>query len=186
MARRRKRKVTLAGGHVMHQRPDLPRGAAVAPLTVDDPHALSPGEKIVVLRSLRDDPLAALHSSRQIDEAQYKAGRSWQRAYELAAVGGLRSLDLSRERVDGDSGAPTAAVSETQGRALASLARASIALGLEGEAIVRDVLGERMTFALVAARRGLASEAERKYIGRRFRECLDTLAVLYGYAMPKR
>lgn len=185
MARRRKRKVSLAGGQAVPQRRDLGRGALVAPAVVEDPHALAPGEKIVVLRSLRDDPLAALHSNKQIDEAQYKAGRTWQRAYEQAEVGGLRSVDLSRDFVDG-FGSSRDNVGAGQSRALASLARVSAALGLEGEAIVRDVLGARMTFAVAAAKRGLTSEAERKYIGRRFRECLETLAVIYGYAMPRR
>jgi hypothetical protein len=177
--------VSLAGGHVVHRRPDLPRGSVVAPAMVDDPHALGPGEKVVVLRSLRDDPLAALHSSRQIDEAQFKAGRTWQKAYELSEVGGVRSVDWSRDWVD-CIGRQQTSGGDGQSRALASLARASAALGLEGEAIVRDVLGARMTFAVAAAKRGLTSEAERKYIGRRFRECLETLAVLYGYAMPRR
>jgi hypothetical protein len=53
---------------------DLPRNAEVAAVEVDDPLALEPGEKIVTLRSIRNDPLARLHSHRQIDEAQYRAG----------------------------------------------------------------------------------------------------------------
>ncbi len=36
------------------------------------PLALDPGDKIVALRSIRNDPLGRLHSHRQIDEAQYQ------------------------------------------------------------------------------------------------------------------
>ena len=54
---------------------DLPRNAEVAAIEVDDPLALEPGEKIVTLRSIRNDPLGRMHSHRQIDEAQYQGGR---------------------------------------------------------------------------------------------------------------
>ena len=48
---------------------DLLRNAEVATVEVDNPLALEPGEKIVALRSIRNDPLARLHSHGQIDEA---------------------------------------------------------------------------------------------------------------------
>ena len=57
---------------------DLLRNAEVAAIEVDDPLALEPGEKIVTLRSIRNDPLGRLHSRRQIDEAQYQGGRAFQ------------------------------------------------------------------------------------------------------------
>ena len=47
---------------------DLLRNAEVATVEVDNPLALEPGEKIVALRSIRNDPLGRLHSHRQIDE----------------------------------------------------------------------------------------------------------------------
>ena len=49
---------------------DLPRNAEVAAIEVYDPLALDPGEKVVTLRSVRNDPLVRLHTHRQIDEAQ--------------------------------------------------------------------------------------------------------------------
>ena len=63
---------------------DLPRHAEVASTEVDDPLGLDPGDKIVTLRSLRNDPLARLHSRRQIDEAQYQGGRSFQNDWETS------------------------------------------------------------------------------------------------------
>ena len=56
---------------------DLPLNAEVAAIEVDDPLALEPGEKIVTLRSIRNDPLGRLHSHRQIDEAQHQGGRAF-------------------------------------------------------------------------------------------------------------
>ena len=63
---------------------DLPLNAEVAEIEVDDPLALDPGEKIVTLRSIRNDPLGRLHSHHQIDEAQYQAGRAFQDDWEKA------------------------------------------------------------------------------------------------------
>jgi len=79
---------------------DLPRNAQVATVEVDNPLALEPGEKIVALRSIRNDPLGRLHSHRQIDEAQYQAGRTFQSDWEKAERG-PRAVDPAREYVDG-------------------------------------------------------------------------------------
>ncbi len=59
-------------------------------------------------------------------------------------------------------------------------------MGKEGESIVRDILGARNTLILAATRRGLTSEAELLYFGRRFRESLETLAIVFGYADRSR
>jgi hypothetical protein len=66
VAKRKLRKpVTLASSTSLEstydrRATDLLRNAQVAPAIVDDP--LEPGAKLVVLRSLRHDPLAAMHS----------------------------------------------------------------------------------------------------------------------------
>ena len=100
-------------------------------MVTDDPYER--GAKLTVLRSLRDDPLAAMHNARQIDQAQFVAGRHWQRAFELAEVGGVRAVDPTRERVD-DSRIAQATISDAQIRAFADLKRAMAALGLEAKA----------------------------------------------------
>src|SRR5258707_15193149 len=79
---------------------DLPRNAEVATVEVDNPLALEPGEKIVVLRSIRNDPLGRLHSHRQIDDAQYQGGRAFQDDWEKAERG-PQAVDPTREYVDG-------------------------------------------------------------------------------------
>src|SRR5258707_14726563 len=75
---------------------DLLRNADVATVEVDNPLALDPGEKIVALRSIRNDPLGRLHSHRQIDEAQYQGGRAFQSDWEKAERG-PRAIDPTRE-----------------------------------------------------------------------------------------
>ena len=100
MARaRRNRSYRLSKVHDRRSR-DLPRNAEVAEVEIDDPLALEPGEKIVALRSIRNDPLGRLHSHRQIDEAQYQAGRAFQNDWERAERG-PQALDPTREHVDG-------------------------------------------------------------------------------------
>src|ERR1700733_15837510 len=79
---------------------DLPRNAEVAAIEVDDPLALEPGDRIVTLRSIRNDPLGRLHSRRQIDEAQYQSGRTFQDDWEKAERG-PQAVDPTREYGDG-------------------------------------------------------------------------------------
>lgn len=181
--RRLRKSVTLASVNTTtaHDRraTQLPINATVAATVADDPYEA--GAKITVLRSLRDDPLAAMHGAKQIDQAQFIAGRHWQRAFELTSVGGVRAVDLTRERVDG-GGIPQPTLSDAQMRAFADLKRAMSALGLEGESLIKDFLGRGLTLRDVAARRGVTGERARGYIGWRLRECLDTLAVEFGYA----
>src|ERR1700685_2817137 len=82
--RNKSRKISLA-----HDRraQDLPRNAEVATVEIDNPLGLEHGEKIVALRSIRNDPLARLHSHHQIDEAQYRGGRAFQDDWEKAERG---------------------------------------------------------------------------------------------------
>jgi hypothetical protein len=190
MAKRKlKRSITLAGGQNAkihdHKATDLLRNAQVGPVTVDNPHGLEPGDKIVVLRSLRDDPLARMQDRRQIDQAQYTAGRYWQSAYELAEVGGARAIDPTREAVDGGQIA-SATISDAQARAFQTLAKGSRAVGMLGESVLRDVLAHGMFPEQVAAARGFANQRSVDFYSRLFRECLEGLAVVYGFAMVKR
>ncbi len=151
----------------------------VTPEEVDDP--FEAGAKIMVMRSLRDDPIAAMRAKGYVDECQYMAGRHWQKAYELAEIGGARALDYGREKVDGGK-IPEPTISDLQARALADLSKARESLGVYGSSIVYDVLACHMTIAQCADRRMMTREIELNYVGRRFRECLDTMAILFGYA----
>ena len=158
---------------------DLPRNAEVAAVEVDDPLALEPGEKIVTLRSLRNDPLGRLHSHHQIDEAQYQGGRAFQDDWERAERG-PQAVDPTREYVDG--GRPREPITERQRKAVLRLNRAERELGADGSALVHDVLVQGLTMEQVGQRRGLCTKRWSDYFARRFRECLDRLALLYGFA----
>lgn len=174
--RRRKRPVTPK----VHDRlaADLPTNAVVAMVEVDDPY--EQGGRITVLRSLRDDPLARLHSRGHIDRAQYAAGRAWQADYEAAEVGGVKAMDTTKEPVDGRR--LPEMLTERQQQALRRIARDDRALGQEGAILIRRVLVAGMTFEQIAAERGGVGQVMTRYIGRRFREALETLARVRGLA----
>src|SRR5438445_13802906 len=128
---------------------DLLRNAEVATVEVDNPLALEPGEKIVALRSIRNDPLARLHSHRQIDEAQYQGGRAFQNDWEKAERG-PRAVDPTREYVDG--GQMREPITEGQRRAVVRLNRIEQELGADGTVLVHEVLILGMTMHQVGER----------------------------------
>ena len=158
---------------------DLPRNAEVAEVEIDDPLALEPGEKIVALRSIRNDPLGRLHSHRQLDDAQYQAGRAFQNDWERAERG-PQAVDPTRDYVDGVR--TREPVTESQRMAVLRLNRAERELGADGAALAHDVLIKGMTMDQVGQRRALSSQRWNDYFSRRFRECLDRLALVYGFA----
>src|SRR6478752_4132765 len=162
---------------------DLLRNAEVATVEVENPLGLEPGEKIVALRSIRNDPLARLHSHRQIDEAQYRGGRAFQNDWERAERG-PRAVDPTREYVDG--GQAREPITEGQRKAVLRLNRAERELGADGSALVHEVLILGMTMEQVGLRRGLRSQRWKDYFARRFCECLDRLALIYGFSTERR
>ncbi len=160
---------------------DLQYRAEVAAVEVDDPLALEPGEKIVALRSIRNDPLGRMHSHRHIDEAQYRGGRAFQNDWEKAERG-PRAVDPTREYVDG--GQAREPITESQRKAVRRLNRAQHELGADGSVLVHEVLIMGMSMEQVGQRRGLRAQRWNDYFARRFRECLDRLALMYGFATP--
>jgi hypothetical protein len=162
---------------------DLPLNADVASVEVDDPFGLQPGDKIVALRSIRNDPLGRLHSHRQIDEAQYQAGRAFQNDWERAERG-PQAVDPTREYVDGAQ--MREPITEGQRKAVLRLNTCERELGADGSAIVHDVLVQGMSMEHVGQRRGLKSQRWNDYFARRFKECLDRLALIYGFATEKK
>lgn len=150
----------------------------MAPIEVDDP--MEAGAKLIVMRTTRNDPLAALHVRKQIDEAQYHGGRAFQNDFETAERG-PKAIDPSKEAVDG--GQMPEPITEAQRKSARQLALVYRNLGQNGSALVHDVLIHGRTMEQIAAMRGTTGELEMKYLGRRFRECLDCLSVIYGFAM---
>jgi hypothetical protein len=158
---------------------ELPFNAEVAEVEVDNPLALDPGEKIVAVRSVRSDPLGRLHAHRQIDEAQYRGGRAFQNDWERAERG-PQAVDTTREYVDGAG--TREPVTESQRQAVLRLTRVERELGTDGAALVHDVLVLGLTMDQIGQRRAVRTQRWNDYFARRFRECLDRLALVYGFA----
>jgi hypothetical protein len=153
--------------------------AEVASIVVDDPYATQSGDTIVVTRQLRGDPLARLHSHRQIDDAQYYAGRAYQRDWEVAERG-MRSLDPTREVVDNSLVIDPLTDKQVSAQARLTVVRA--ALGHKMHAAVHAVLVDGATIEALANVNGRGGETWFKYYGRFFRDALDVLAVEYKLA----
>jgi hypothetical protein len=162
---------------------DLPRNAEVAAVEVDDPLGLEPGEKIVTLRSIRNDPLARLHSHRQIDEAQYRGGRAFQDDWEKAERG-PQAVDPTREYVDG--GRMREPITERQRKAVLRLNRIERELGADGAMLVHEVLVLGLTMEQISRRRGVTGQRWIDYLSKRFKECLDRLALAYGFSTERK
>ncbi|QIP01843.1 hypothetical protein [Bradyrhizobium symbiodeficiens] len=158
---------------------DVPFNAEVAEVEVDNPLALDAGEKIVAIRSIRGDPLGRLHAHHQIDEAQYLGGRAFQNDWERAERG-PQAMDPTREYVDGAR--TREPVTESQRQAVLRLNQIERELGTDGAALVHDVLVLGLTMDQIGQRRAVRTKRWNDYFARRFRECLDRLALIYGLA----
>ena len=181
MARPKRSKSHRLSSHDRRAR-DLPRNADVMPVEIDDPLALEPGEKIIALRSVRNDPLGRLHAHKQLDDVQYRAGRAFQHDWERAERG-PQAIDPSRDHVDGAQGREL--VTEGQRQAVLRLNRAERELGADGAAIVHDILVHGLTMEQVGHKRGLSTQRWKDYFARRLKECLDRLAVVYGFSTDR-
>lgn len=151
-----------------------------------------PRPTITVIRSLKGDPLARMHSRRQIDQSQFLAGRAYQECFAAAQISNGGS-GFANVAVSG--GGIADPLTEGRQRALQRLRILDLALmrrhGGEGVGLVRDVLGECLSIEQAARRRatGVSERATRTY-GWLFRKCLDVIAFKLGYATtehrPKR
>jgi len=175
---RRNRSYKLAQIYDRRSR-EVPFNAEVAEVEIENPLALDPGEKIMAIRSIRSDPLGRLHSHHQIDEAQYRGGRAFQNDWERAERG-PQAMDPTREYVDGAR--TREPVTESQRQAVLRLNRIERELGTDGAALVHDVLVLGLTMDQIGQRRAVRTQRWNDYFARRFRECLDRLALIYGFA----
>jgi hypothetical protein len=177
--RRRKKRKELAPYQDRRARDALSALQTVA-VEVENPHDLDRG-KIVVLAATRDDVLRRLRHAPNdpIDEAQFVAGRRWEADWQRAQQGQVISSQF-RERVDG-GGASGEILTDQQRAAQRRLAESDRALGHAGAALVRDILGRGFSISASAIKyRGKATDKTERYISARFRECLETLAAVYG------
>lgn len=158
---------------------DLPINSAVAITTVDDPLSVT-GGKLDAVRSVRDDPLAGMHARRQIDDAQFAAGRLWQRYHEMSEIGPIQAIDPGKEAVDG--GKMREPITDRQREAFKALDEARGALSATAWSLVSDVLGKRVGIRQAAEARGRFTSYGWKQTGAEFRDALEVLAVLWGLA----
>jgi hypothetical protein len=156
---------------------DLLKAGEYAAIEVDDPYEA--GGKIVTTRQLRNDPLARLHTRSQIDEAQYCAGREYQRIWERTECG-ARAIDPTKEKVDG--GMLPEALKASRMAAFDKLADADKELGKQASRIIYDVLVRGLTIELLIAERGLSGQWQMRIYGKKFRDGLDRLARHFGFS----
>ena len=133
----------------------------------------------MVLRNTRNDPLAGMHARRFISDEQYHAGRAFQQDFETAERG-PRAIDPGKEAVDG--GRLPEPITEAQQKAVLRLMRAERDLGRDGASVIHDVLIIGLGISQLTSRRGYKGEVWRRYFGQRLNECLNTLAIFYGFA----
>ena len=162
---------------------DLPINAVVSVAIVADPYS-DCGEKIKVLRSVRDDPLAGMLSRGQIDQAQFEAGRKWQFFAEQCEIGAVQAIDPGKEYVDG--GKAREPITDRQIVAFRAISESQQCLGQFGSDLVKDILGRRRTVREAAESRGRFTKYGWEQTGREFRANLEKLAVLWGYATKER
>lgn len=178
--KRRRRSSQSLDRKAVHDRKatELVRGAMVSPVEVPDPY--NPEEKIVVMRSYRDDPLEQLFKKGHIDEPQRDAGIEWQKDYEAAqGASAVRAMQY-KDPVDGGGQIPDP-ITDRQQNAVKRLAKCDRALGQHGSQIVRLYLGYRMSASGISQYMGDKTKSGVDYIGKRIRECLETIAIEYGF-----
>lgn len=143
---------------------------------VDDPY--EQGARISAVRSVRDDPLADHLVRKHIDEAQYLAGRAFQRHFGVAERG-PRAMEMA-EPVDGSPLRETL----TDAHLMASkwLTRCYGALGKDGSTLIHEMLIENRTTRQIATSRGMYGADWDRYFARRLFEALNTLAVVFGFS----
>lgn len=146
-----------------------------------------PVPRITVIQSLKNDPLGHMRARRQIDKAQYLAGRDYQTLHTIACSGRVTSLDPARSFTNfaGHNGGTT----DEQRLAMRRLQSADKAvahfLGIDALELMCDVLGEGIPINRAAHQRfGVSANDERetRFWAWTFRRTLDVLAFKLGYA----
>ena len=77
-------------------------------------------------------------------------------------------------------------ITEGQRKAVLRLNRAERELGADGRALVHEVLVLGLTMEQIGQRRGAPGQRWIDYFAKRFRECLDRLALIYGFATARK
>jgi len=81
-----------------------------------------------------------------------------------------------------DGGLPAETLTDEQLKAGKWLTKCYGALGRDGSVLMHDMLVHNRTTRQIAASRGMVGSAWEMYFARRLWECLDTLAVVFGFS----
>jgi len=144
-----------------------------------------PTPRITVIQSLKNDPLGHMRARRQIDKAQYLAGRDYQTLYGLAYLGAIGTIDPGRAHSAITAG--RSGISDEQRRAATILRGVDQTviklLGVNALDLARDVLTEGLSIdRAVRQRSEKIARSEVEHWGWLFRRALDVLAFKLGYA----
>jgi len=141
----------------------------IVEVEVDDPYEA--GAKISAVRSVRDDPLADHLARGHIDQAQFEAGRAFQKAFAVAERG-PRAIGWT-EAVDG--GLPAESLTDERLKAGKWLARCYGELGKDGSILMHEpgqvAVAERQPSNHAPAPRHIAA-----------RDCSDEFPPPHGHA----
>lgn len=177
MGKPKKRKKPLHIGRDMRvSSADLPPHAEPVDVLIEAPDS---DAKVLATKTLRDAPLDRLFVRKQISQTQYEAGCKARELFELFGSDGVRAMNFEKPLVD-SSGCSALGITDAQLRAATRLKVARGILGQEGFNLICEVLGRRKFIETIARERGVDSQREKDFLARRFRECLDSLAVLFG------
>jgi hypothetical protein len=145
-----------------------------APAVVDDPYER--GKKLEVVINLRHDVLTHWRARGTIDDAEYTAGRDFQKNYEAAEIGAAGAMRYDKPRVDG--GYPLDPLTEKVLQASQELCELALVLGQIDYALVSRVIGQGVTVEAEVREHDWGSNVERArhYVATRVRHALRTLA----------
>lgn len=143
---------------------------------------------VTVVSNMKEDPLGRMFARRQIDQSQFAAGREYQQAYDLAVIGRIRSVDLTRTKVSG--GLPPDPLPDYQRWAAVKLRSIEASVqrryGEIGVSLCRAVLGDRRPIEQVGRAGGVSSLRDLRSWCWLFRKVLEQLALALGFVTSLR
>jgi hypothetical protein len=152
------------------------------------PDPLEPGARILATVNRRTDVLENERSHGRISEAAYAVGRILQQAFERQARIGASPIWNESGRIDAASRHDLAfgrSVDDAR-KVLALMRRVQDAVGVAGARFLRQVIGERVSFAAYAAARGHGGDRGTAQVAAHFRLLIEDLADHFGTAGPMR
>lgn len=159
--------------------------ASVTVIEVDNPlynRAHGPDktnqQHIPVAFNMRESYVGWLFARGLIDGGEKRAADKVRQAYERMGGAGASAIDYGREHVDGGHIAQT--ITDSHLLAAGVLRDALSWLGQEGYSLTMKLAAEGRWLAELSN-----DERRREFLGNRFRECLDTLAVNWGFKMRR-